>query len=674
MKVLIVDDTATNRRLLRAVLEAENFAVAEASDGVEALAVLDREAVDAIISDILMPNMDGYRFCEEVRRSDRFHHLPFIIYTSTYNSPADEVLAIRFGADKYIKKPAPIKELTAALAEIMGRAPRSRAGSLAPQQELSLAKLYNETLVSKLEQKIRELSEQAEVLRLSEEKFRQLAESVKEVLWIVSADRSKVLYISPSYEKVWGRSCQSLYDEPLSFTGAIHPEDRAGAIAEITAFERGEQYDLEFRIVRPDGEIRWVHARGKAVRDQKGVIYRLVGIAEDFTARKKAEQQLRQAQKMECIGQLAGGVAHDFNNILTVIGANLELVLMSEENLLPESKDCLAEIAYAANRAVTLNRQLLTFSRSRAMQTQVLDLNELTVSFAKMLRRIVGENIRVQTDLAPKIPPIDADPGMLEQVLMNLSINARDAMPNGGQLSIATRVVAIDQARAETDPRTRAGEFVCLAVEDTGVGIPAENMPRIFEAFFTTKGDGKGTGLGLATVFGIVEQHKGWVDASSEVGVGTAFRIYFPAGSRDPSAPLAPVGQAVRGGSEKILLVEDEGAVRNVILRTLENFGYAVVEADSPVSARRLWSDHNGHFDLLLTDMVMPGGLTGLDLIGLLRAEKPELKVVLTSGYSAELVRGDMDATERIAFLRKPFSTQELGQSVRKCLDGDCGE
>jgi two-component system cell cycle sensor histidine kinase/response regulator CckA len=547
----------------------------------------------------------------------------------------------------------------------------NNAGRIPPQQELTVAKLSNEAPVNKLEQKIQELSDQTEVLRVSEEKFRQLAENINEVSWIMSADLSTVLYISPSYEKVWGRTCQSLYEKPLSFTEAIHQEDRRSVMAASEELMCGEKFDLEFRVVRPDGQIRWVHSRSTPIRNVSGTIYRLVGIAEDITRRKETEQQFRQAQKMEGIGLLAGGVAHDFNNILMIIQANLELVLMTEKNLGPEAKVSITEIAHAADRAATLNRQLLTFSRSEAMQMQLLDLNDLTASFTKMLRRIVGENIRVQNDFAPTPPVIKADPGMIEQVLMNLAVNARDAMPNGGQLIIATEVAVIDQDRAKLDPRMHTGQFVCLSVRDTGAGIAPENISRIFEPFFTTKGVGHGTGLGLATVFGIAKQHNGWVDVSSEVGVGTIFRVFLPLSSENIAAPDLAVGQKALAGTEKVLLVEDEEAVRDVVHQILESYGYSVVEADSGVAAQKIWAENRGQIDLLITDLVMPGGLTGLELIDLLRVQKPELKAMLTSGYSSNSGRGDPARAKGITFLHKPFSMRVLAETVRKCLDAD---
>ncbi|HWF18838.1 MAG TPA: PAS domain-containing protein, partial [Verrucomicrobiae bacterium] len=395
------------------------------------------------------------------------------------------------GVDKFVKKPAPIQEIIRNLDEVIRRGPRP----LEPEahRELDLAKLYNETLVNKLEQKNVELSEQAEALRASEEKFRQLAENINEFCWISNAETMETLYASPAYEKIWGRSCQSLYDNALSFLEGVPEGDRAGIRAGMESMKRGEPMDLEHRVIHPDGSPRWVHARGSGVRNEKGEIYRLVGICEDITRRRSTEDQLRQAQKMEAIGQLAGGVAHDFNNLLTIIGANLDLVIMTEENLSPGAKDYLSHVSHAADRAATLTRQLLAFSRSEAMHVQVVNLNELISTFTKLLGRILGEDVRLVSDFAPNMPPVKVDAGMIEQVLMNLSVNARDAMTAGGRLTIRTELQTIDAAHVEANPRARSGRFACISVEDIGTGIAPEHMSRIFEPFFTTKGVGKGT-------------------------------------------------------------------------------------------------------------------------------------------------------------------------------------
>ncbi len=459
-----------------------------------------------------------------------------------------------------------------------------------------------------------------------EERFRLFAENIGEAFWIATADQAEMLYVSPAYEKIWGRSCQSLYESPSSFIETIHWEDRAHTQAAFEAMRRGENFDFEHRIICPAGQVRWIRTRGAAIRNEEGAVCRVAGIAEDITRQKETEQQLRHAQKMETIGKLAGGVAHDFSNVLSVIGANLELLLAAEKNLSPEARDYLEHIARATTVSVTLNRQLLMFSRNEAVQMQILDLNGLVSDFTKMLRRIVGEDIVVQNNLMAGLAAIKADPGMIEQVLMNLAVNSRDAMPNGGQLVISTEEAMVDEARARTDPRMRAGRHVCLSVRDTGNGIAPEIMPRIFEAFFTTKSVGKGTGLGLATVFGIVEQHKGWVEASSAFGAGATFRVYLPVASENLPASTLTGSQEPAGGAEKVMWVEDDSSLRTAVIQILQNYGYAVFAADSGISAQKLWAEHNGSFDLLLTDMVLPGGMTGLELAEKLRYKKPELK------------------------------------------------
>ena len=385
-------------------------------------------------------------------------------------------------------------------------------------------------------------------------------------------------------------------------------------------------------------------------------------------ASQSLQLKLRQAQKMEAIGQLAGGVAHDFNNLLMIMGGNVEMLLLDEANLSEEGKSCLSDISAAAGRAAALTRQLLTFSRQQAMRVHPLDLNETIGGLTKMLYRILGEQVEIQSSFASALPRIDADTGMMEQVVMNLVINARDAMPKGGTLTISTKLENVDQAQASRQAGARVGEFVTLLVQDSGTGINPEILPRIFEPFFTTKGVGKGTGLGLATIYGIVEQHHGWIEVQSDVGRGTVFRIYFPVSARQGGEEKnsAPVNLAA--GTETVLLVEDEPSVRDLCQRALEHFGYTVLKADSAGPAQKIWAESHSKIDLLLTDMVMPGGMSGLELAEALHQEKPGLKVIIMSGYSAQLIGTDITA-KSFAFLQKPFLPKIMAEKVRACLD-----
>ena len=386
-----------------------------------------------------------------------------------------------------------------------------------------------------------------------------------------------------------------------------------------------------------------------------------------------ANAQLRQAQKMEAIGQLAGGVAHDFNNLLAVIRGNAELVLMHTPQLAGPAADCLRQVLAAADRAAGLTRQLLLFSRKRVLQIQVLGINEVVENLTKMLRRIIGEHIELQYLPGANLPSIEADPGMLEQVLVNLVVNARDAMPNGGLLTITTNVVDLEPGRAGAHPESRPGRFVRLRVSDNGTGIAPEHLPHLFEPFFTTKEAGKGTGLGLATVRGIVNQHHGWVEVQSAAGAGAAFFVFLPAvqpASADTTAP-APSEAEPKRGSETILLVEDDDAVRNLTRRLLENFGYRVHEATCGREALTAWSGRLSEIDLLLTDMVMPQGVSGQELASRFQELRPQLKVVFISGYRGGLLKSDTDFIERTRtnFLQKPFDWRELATTVRRCLD-----
>ncbi len=386
-------------------------------------------------------------------------------------------------------------------------------------------------------------------------------------------------------------------------------------------------------------------------------------------ASQSLQKQLRQAQKMEAIGQLAGGVAHDFNNLLTIMGGNVEMLLWEEKSLSADGKGYLNDIAAAAGRAAALTRQLLTFSRQQAMHVHPLDLNETIGGLTKMLQRILGEHVQIQANFAPNLPRINGDTGMIEQVVMNLVINARDAMPKGGTLTLTTKMETVDQAHTERQAGAREGRFVTLLVQDSGSGIKPEILPRIFEPFFTTKDVGKGTGLGLATVYGIIEQHKGWVEVRSELGQGTAFQIFFPGSEEPKKVETETVTAPLHPGHETVLLVEDEPSVRDICQRALEFYGYTIFSAESGQSALKVWEEHHKKIDLLLTDMVMPGGMNGLELAEAVRQRKPDLKIIIMSGYSAQLVSTDMVA-KSITFLQKPFLPKLVAEVVRNCLDG----
>jgi len=390
----------------------------------------------------------------------------------------------------------------------------------------------------------------------------------------------------------------------------------------------------------------------------------------DITERKQLEAQLRHSQKLESVGRLAAGVAHDFNNILTVVQANAG-VLRTEGGLSAPVTEHLQQIVRAAERGGKLTSQLLAFSKRNVLQLKRLDLNEVITNLSSLLHRTLGEDITYQFGYATDLPVVSADVGLIEQVILNLALNARDAMPKGGQLVVNTCLVDVDQAHVDHHPgEARLGRFVCLSLADTGCGMDSVTLSRIFEPFFTTKEFGKGTGLGLATVYGIIKQHQGWISVRSQLGQGTQFKIFLPAVDQaaEKRAAEARRVQDLRG-SETILLVEDEPPVRWIVKDVLSKYGYHVLEAASGVEALALWHQHHKEIALLLTDIVMPVGLTGQELAEKFAAQKPALKVIYISGYSLQAAGKDFAILDGPNFLQKPFDGAKLAATVRRIFD-----
>jgi len=407
--------------------------------------------------------------------------------------------------------------------------------------------------------------------------------------------------------------------------------------------------------------------------DAAGNIDGMVVAVEDITERLGLEAQLRQSQKMESVGQLAAGVAHDINNILTIIQGHTGLLLQAAPADCPSVRS-LKQIAAASDRAAGFVRHLLMFSRKQVVQTRILDLNSVLHNLESMLTPMLGEQIALELCCQPGLPLVAADSSMTEQIVMNLAVNARDAMLHGGTLHIETFAVDIPAELARQNPDARAGSFICLCVRDTGCGMERKLIQKIFEPFFTTKEVGKGTGLGLSTVYGIVRQHQGWIEVESEVGAGTTFKVFLPVAEARAITGFETTlfkPETVRGGTETILIVEDEVSLLRVLCSVLQSFEYKVLVAVSGAEALRAWDEHNGKVDLVLTDMIMPGRMTGIDLVTELRKRKPGLKVIITSGYSEDLVGHGFDVNTR--FLPKPYQTEAVAQLIRKTLDGHGG-
>lgn len=421
--------------------------------------------------------------------------------------------------------------------------------------------------------------------------------------------------------------------------------------------------------IKTDGATGWLRTSKVPLFDKDGNVIGVLGTYEDISDRKRLEEQLRQAQKMDAFGQLAAGVAHDFNNILTVIQGNLSLLRMGLNSKTDETS-AIDQALAASERAANLTRQLLTFGRRQPLQPKPLDLNDVISNMTKMLQRLIGEHIALEAHYAPGGAPVYADVNMLEQVLINLAVNSRDAMPKGGKLVVEINSLMLSEHEVQATNK-KSGDFIRFSVTDNGTGITAENLPHIFEPFFTTKEVGKGTGLGLATVFGIVHQHDGWIKVESEVGKGTTFHVFLPRLAKNISIASENASTAkVRGGNENILLVEDELPVRELMRMLLARAGYKIHEAGSGNEALKLWTVLRDKIDLLVTDMVMPDGIAGHELAEKLRAEKPDLKVIYCSGYSDEMLGENSPLRGNSNFLEKPFEPKKLLQRVRDCLDG----
>ncbi len=506
--------------------------------------------------------------------------------------------------------------------------------------------------------------------RQSEERFRRLFESSPQGMAVVD-ENGRLLQSNAALGKILG--CDSSELVGLEFTEFTHPDDCAADLELYTELMEGRRthYELEKRFLRPDGGLVWGHLTAFALPNPGGGPRLAIGVLDDITERRALGDQLRQSQRMEAVGQLAGGVAHDFNNLLTAVASYCDLASDAlEDDSNPVLRASVDGIRSAASRGADVTQQLLAFSRQQVLELKPLDLNSAVSDQTRLLRRLLGDDVSIRLALEPGLPAVTMDEGQLAQVVMNLAVNARDAMPDdGGTLIIETQSVDLD--RAPTMTGIVSGPHVLLAVSDTGCGMDAATRERIFEPFFTTKEPGKGTGLGLSTVLGIVEQSGGRVSVYSEPGVGTTFKVYMPIGGVAPAPERAPEGVATQDrpvGSGVILLVEDNDAVRRPIARLLSDFGYEVVPADGPEEALRLAAGRT--LDLLVTDVVMPL-MNGRQLAERLLADRPELKVLYMSGYTddAVIARGVIEAGT--AFLQKPFGADKLAQKVRDLLDAD---
>lgn len=528
---------------------------------------------------------------------------------------------------------------------------------------LQLAQRTRHALLSVLEDERRA----GQNLRESEERFRQLAENIQEVFWISDPARRRVLYVSPAYQTIWGRACESIDEWPESWLDSIHPDDRQRAHVEAVSRQSSGQYDATYRIVRPDGTVRWIRDRAFPVRDASGVVYRIAGVAADITEQRLLEAQLRQAQKMEALGTLSGGIAHDFNNILGAIIGNVHLLRLDIDASHPAAQS-IGEIEQASNRARDLVRQILTFSRQQPQMRQNIPLSPIVEEVARLLRATIPAEVEILKAIEPDVPNVFADGSQVHQVLLNLCTNAWHAIGKaGGRIEIQLRGTNLDRDDTTELPRLRRGRYARLCVTDNGHGMDATLLDRIFEPFFTTKEPGRGTGLGLSVVHGIIQAHDGVIRVASQPGQGTSFQIYLPA-VEDEAEPTNARRQEVSAGSgQRILYLDDELPLSTLGVRMLQRLGYQAEAFTDPIATLEMFQAEPGRFDVIITDLQMPG-MSGIDFARRVRDFSSNIPIILSSGYlteeSVEIARNS-GVTH---FLQKPSTLQDFSDSLSKVL------
>jgi len=504
-------------------------------------------------------------------------------------------------------------------------------------------------------------------LRESESRFRQVVESINEVYWMSDAMMRRIIYVSPGFERIWGRKCESWMQNVAIWDESLHPDDRQRmTLAREKLLQTGGS-DEFYRIMRPDGTVRWVHGKVFPVRDETGVVRRLVGVIEDITERKKLEEQFLRAQRLEAVGTLAGGIAHDLNNILSPM---LMAAPMLRDKLQdPTDLEMLAMIEQSAKRGANIIRQMLTFSRGIAGEKGPVQLRHLIKETVSMITETFPRGITVSEHLDRDLWAINADATQIHQVLMNLCVNARDAMHERGNLTLTARnlTVGVDPAPPAL---SKPGRYVHLIVADTGEGIPAENRDRIFEPFFTTKEIGKGTGLGLSTVLGIVRGHDGHLCVDSTVGKGTSFHVFFPASHGEERPATVQSVALVRGSGETVLVVDDEVTVRHTLSRVLADHNYRVLAAADGQEALAIFAANRAEVQLLVTDVMMPR-LDGVSLVKELREQCPTLRCLAMSGLQDADRRAELTGLGINGIIAKPFTVQNILAAVRRALSAD---
>jgi signal transduction histidine kinase/DNA-binding response OmpR family regulator len=667
-KILAIDDHRDNLITLQAVLidALPGYTLLTALDGATGIEIARVEDPDAILLDIVMPGMDGFEVCRRLKAHPRMKDIPIVFLTALGTDRESRVRALDLGAEAFLSKPWNDQELVAQIRAMIKLKAANRMQRLVKEQ---LEELVTER-TRELEKELVERRRVEAALRRSNQSWDNTFNAITDIVFVISPEHDILeinhagcLALDRNKQRILGKKCFELMhglQAPIPGCPCLQAmAERKPCMGEYE--QHGKCYSL----------VAWPTV------DEHGQVTSLAHVIKDITQEKQAEaererlsEQLRASQKMEAIGSLAGGIAHDFNNMLYVIMSFTDLALDAAAEGDP-IRSQLGEVKKASARAAALIRQLLAFSRKQILQPVPLNLNRVTTELQKMLHRIVGEDIALVPVLAPDLALTMADPSQIEQVLMNLVVNARDAMPTGGKLTIATANVDLDAAFMMSGSTVKPGPYVMLAVTDTGSGMDAKTSDRIFEPFFTTKERGKGTGLGLSTVYGIVRQSGGEILVQSQLGQGTTFRIYLPRSDATVQEATAVLPAPTRlTGDETILIVEDEAAVRDLAKQVLVRAGYTVLTAANGAEALLLCERHAGKIQLALTDVVMPE-MGGRVFAEQLAKQRPEIKILYMSGYTDDAIDHHGALAPGTHLITKPFSLTDLRRKVRELLDGN---
>ena len=670
MKILLVDDLDANLTLLEMLLGSRGHGTTRAMNGQDALLKARQDRPDLIISDILMPVMDGYALCRAWGEDSALRKIPFLFFTATYLSEEDEAFALSLGAAAFLRKPMEPEPFLSQVQELLqkNQAGAPPPSAIVPSDEGTYLKLYNERLVQKLDQRSQSLARRvAELQRVeSELRLRSVAlEAAANSIMIMDCLGS-IEWVNPAFLATMGFSSEEvLGSNPRIMKSGVHGQDFYQRLWDT--IQAGQVWRGEVVNRSKQGALLTFQVAITTLRNEAVDITHFIDIMQDITEQKRMEGELRQAQKMEAVGRLAGGVAHDFNNMLNVILINAELSLQADD-LTEFQRKRAQEIKQAAERSADLTRQLLAFSRKQPAQPRRIDLNQVVQENRQMLLRMIEGDIDLSFCPGPGLNPVFIDPSQITQILANLVLNARDALPGAGTISIETANVEMDAESSLLCGGLAPGSYVSLTVSDTGTGMEVRTLEHIFEPFFTTKGEGRGTGLGLATVYGIVKQNSGAISVTSNLGFGTSLKIFLPVCQEAQGAEAPGLEASCPGGSETILVAEDEMPMLVVLRSLLEGKGYTVLAAATPLETVLLASRHQGPIHLLITDLVMPG-LNGKELQEHILRDRPELKALFISGYPGEILAKRGLIWEETAFLQKPFPMMELLRKVRELLD-----